>query len=283
MPQPQPHENKPHAPQDRPGGVNGLWFIIITLSLFVLVPGIVVGVLQFIPKAPPPEPLDYDQRASWPAQELRSRSLEYDMFVAAETGRRYRKANFPLSDTDEAMLQQAVWLVQQDDFFTNPAHSETLRAWADEHDTQFYPAYLLAEWLRVDGQTQAAEPWRRLAFERATGAIVQHLARPDGTPAAGHTLPPVAIAYDRVIDGELNATLRLIYPAPTADEEGNIYLPTFQSVYRLTDPALPQGAQTGSYPLNLTLLPQTGTRQTPNWFSAPSRVGRLPDATLEAE
>ncbi|XAL99108.1 hypothetical protein OT109_16190 [Phycisphaeraceae bacterium D3-23] len=281
MPDPSPPTQDPS--RERPGGINGLWFIAITLSLFLVVPAIVIGVLQFAPGPAPPEPLDYAQRAAWPAQELRSRSLEYDMFVAAETGKRYRKAHFPLSDSDEAMLHQAAWLAQQDDFFTNESNYEKLVEWADRHETQFYPPYLLAQWLLANDRAEDAGPWRTLAFERATGAIVQHLQYADGSPAADHTLPGVAIAFDRVIDGQLDTTLRLIYPAPTADDEGNLYLPTFESVYRLADPALPQGAQPGIYPRDLTLLPQTRTRQTPNWFSAPSRVGRLPSATVDRE
>ncbi|MEM9416402.1 MAG: hypothetical protein AAGA29_13140 [Planctomycetota bacterium] len=282
MPTDTPANDAP-LPSDRPGGVNGMWFVAITLSLFIVVPAIVIGVLQLVPKPAPPEPLSYADRAAWPAQELRSRPLEYDMFVAAETGKKYRKANFPLSDSDEAMLHQAVWLAQQDDFFTNENYYDSLLEWAEHYDTQFYPPYLVAEWLRVNDRADEAEPWRILAFERATGAIVQHIQYEDGTPAAEHSIPGVAIAYDRVIDGELDTTLRLIYPAPTTDDQGDLYLPTFQSVYRLTDPATPLGAQTASYPRYLTLLPQTATRQTPNWFSAPSRVGRLPDAVVDSE
>lgn len=276
-----PQNDTPH--HDRPGGVNGAWFIAITLSLFIIVPAIVIGVLKLVPEAEPPAPLSYADRADWPAMELRPRELEYNMFVAAETGKKYRKADFELAANDEAMLHQATWFAQQPDFFTNENYYNNLLEWADRYDTQFYPPYLVAEWLRVNGRTNEADAWRQTAFERATGAILQHLQYEDGTPAAGHALPAVAIAYDRVIDGELVTTLHLVYPAPTAEEAGNVYLPTFESVYRLTDPALPPGADTANYPRDLTLLPQTQTRQTPNWFSSPERVGRLPDAVVGRE
>lgn len=268
---------------DRPGGVSGLWFIGITLSLFIIVPTVVITVSKLASKPKERPPLIYAERGTWQAQELRPRELAYDMFVAAETGRQYRKANFPLDDADEAMLQQAVHLAQRDDFFDDAAALDKLTAWADEHPTQFYPAYLAAQWLRVNGRADEAAQWRDTAFRRASGAILQQLNTHDGTPAAGYTLPPVAIAYDRVIDGQLNTTLMLVYPRPIADEHGRIYLPTFESIYRLTDPALPPGAETGSYPRELTLLPQDTYRQTPNWFSAPYRVGKLPAATIQSE
>jgi len=266
---------------DRPGGVSGLWFIGITLSLFIIVPTIVITVSKLASKPKERPPLVYAERSDWQPQELRPRELAYDMFVAAETGRQYRKANFPLDDADEAMLHQAVHLVQQDGFFTDDTALPKLTAWADDHPTQFYPAYLAAEWLRVNGRADEAAAWRDTAFRRASGAILQQLQHEDGQPAAGITIPPVAIAYDRVIDGQLNTTLLLVYPAPTADALGRVYLPTFESIYRLTDPTLPPGAETGSYPRELTLLPQDRFRQTPNWFSAPHRVGQLPDATVE--
>ncbi len=272
---------QPEPGRDRPGGINGLWFIAITLSLFIIVPAVVIGTSKLASRPQERPPLVYAERDTWQPQELRPRELAYDMFVAAETGRQYRRANFPLDAGDEAMLLNAVRLAQTPDFFESEAVPGRLADWAAQHPAQFYPAYLLGEWYRVNGDAQQAQTWRDTAFRRASGAIVQALNRPDGTPAAGHTLPPVAIAYDRVIDGQLNTTLMLVYPAPTADEHGRVYLPTFESIYRLTDPALPPGADSAVYPRDLTLLPQSLTRQTPNWFSAPHRVGELPAATIE--
>lgn len=267
--------------KDRPGGINGLWFIGVTLSLFIIVPAVVIGTSKLASQPKERPPLVYAERDSWQPQELRPRELAYDMFVAAETGRQYRKANFPLESRDEAMLLHAVRLAQAPDFFDAQSTLDKLTAWAEQHPTQFYPAYLAAEWCRVNERNDEAAQWRDTAFRRASGAILQELKHPDGSPAAGHTLPPAAIAYDRVIDGQLNTTLMLVYPAPTADELGRVYLPTFESIYRLTDPALPPGAESAVYPHDLTLLPQTQTRQTPNWFSAPHRVGELPAATLD--
>ena len=279
MPPSQPY-NKAQD-DERPGRVNGNWFIGITLSLFIVVPAVVIGVTWLTGPPPQRPPLVYAERETWQPQEVRARQLEYNMFVAAETGRRYRKANFPLELDDEAMLHRAVQLVQRDDFFQSESASVKLTAWAEQYPAQFYPAYLLAEWMRVNGRAQEATQWRDTAFRRASGALLQQLTGEDGAPAAGHTLAPVAIAYDRVIDQRLDATLMLVYPRPTADAQGRVYLPTFESVYRLTDPTLPPGAASATYPPALTLLPQTPTRQTPHWFSAPHRVGRLPNAVVQ--
>ena len=63
---------------------------------------------------------------------------------------------------------------------------------------------------------------------------------------------------------------------------GNVYLPTYRSVYRFTDPALPLGVDPGLHPTLLTLLPQQSKGTDPNWFSVPDgAVGRLDDAVVD--
>ena len=73
----------------------------------------------------------------------------------------------------------------------------------------------------------------------------------------GHEAPFLAIGYDRVTDGKLDATLVLIYPRPTTEDSGFIYLPTYRSVYRLTDAALPLGVDPGLHPTQLTSTSNT--------------------------
>ena len=63
----------------------------------------------------------------------------------------------------------------------------------------------------------------------------------------------------------------LVYPRPTSDAQGQITLPTFESLYRLTDPALPPGVEPPLHPRALTLLPQAPLIETsPTGFHRPT-------------
>ena len=271
-------------PHDVPHGhatLSGRWMVALTLSLFLLVPIITVITYQLTQGTPPQTTLDYDQRDNWFMMQVKSRPLKYSKFVAAETGKQYKKTDLTIDPDVEQVLQRCARLAQSQDFFENAETRETLATLCEDEANGFYPSYLLASWYLANGDTDQHERWMRVAFDRADTAIAQRLVDDKGQPAAGYALPPVAIGYDRVVEGKLNATLVLIYPRPTSEATGYVYLPTYRSVYRFTDPALPLGVDPGLHPTGLTLLPQESNGTDPNWFSVPDgAVGRLEDADI---
>jgi hypothetical protein len=277
-------QNNPDAPAGRPA-LSGKWMVLITLSLFLLVPAVTYLAWQLTQGEPPRLDLDYDQRADWFMQPATPRPLTYNTFVAAETGKTYKRTDLTLEPDVEQALHRCVLLAQSDDFFDSQTTRDELQKLAEQPANTFYPAYLLAEWHRVNGDAQAHDKWINTAYDRAGGALAQRLVDEDGEPVAGYTLPPVAIGYDRVVEGERDATLVLVYPAPTSEANGFVYLPTFRSIYRLTDPTLPIGVDPGVHPIKLTLLPQEATgKKQPNWFAVPDgAVGRFEDAVVAPE
>ena len=268
-------------PPARPG-LSGRWMVLITLSLFLVVPAVTFLAWQLSQGEPTRLKLDYDQRAQWFMQPVTPRPLTYDMFVASEAKKKYKRTALALDPEVEQSLHRCVLLAKSDDFFESDGARDTLLALAKQPDNGFYPAYLLAEWYRVNNEPAEHDRWVRAAFDRAGGALAQRLVDEDGQPVAGYTLPPVAIGYDRVINGERDATLVLVYPAPTSEANGFVYLPTFRSIYRLTDPDQPIGVDPGKHPIKLTLLPQEPTGPVPNWFAVPDgAVGRFEDAVIK--
>jgi len=261
--------------------LSGRWLVAFTLSLFLLVPTITYFSFKATQGTPQRVSLDYDQRAQWFMQPVRSRPLKYDKFVAGETGKQYKKTDLTIDPDIERVLQQCAMLAQSPEFFNKTETRDTLLKFAQDQANGFYPPYLLASWYLDNRDTAEHERWMRTAFDRADTAITQRLVDEKDQPVAGYELPPVAIGYDRVTKGKLNATLVLIYPKPTSDTTGFVYLPTYRSVYRLTDPALPLGVDPGVHPTRLTLLPQPNGGSDPNWFSVPDgAVGRLDDAVV---
>ena len=258
--------------------------VALTLSLFLLVPTITYFSYKATQGTPQQVSLDYDQREQWFMMPAKPRPLKYSKFVAAETGKQYKKTDLIIDPDVERVLQRCAALAQTDGFLSKTESRDELLPLANVQANGFYPACLLAAWYADNGKPQQHDQWMRIAFDRAGGAIAQKLVDPKGQPVADLTLPPVAIGYDRVTKGKLNATLVLIYPRPTSDHNGIIYLPTYRSIYRFTDPTLPLGIDPGLHPTGLTFLPQPNGGSDPNWFAVPDgAVGRLDDAVITQE
>ncbi|MEM9021856.1 MAG: hypothetical protein AAGC44_14970 [Planctomycetota bacterium] len=270
---------------ERPGTVRGVWLVVATLSLFIIVPAITIGLWALLKdEGVNRQPLVWDDRGQWFSQSARPRPLKYNPIVQAETGKQYKKTNLVISPDVEQMLLGLATLAQRDDFFDAPQHRDTLLDASNQFDQQWYPPYLLASWHGANGDQPAYQRWMSVAFGRTSAAIIQRLVDPAGNPLAGHRLPPVAIGFDRVVEGEINPTLKLVYPSPVSDERGFVYLPAWPTIYRLADPASPLGVESMQHPTGLTLVPQPMDGSEPNWFSVPPPgIARLPDAVLDLQ
>jgi hypothetical protein len=275
--------NPQPQPEHRHATLSGRWLVALTMSLFLLVPTITYFSYHATQGTPQRAELDYDHRERWFMQPVKSRPLKYSKFVAAETGKQYKRTDLQIDPDVEAMLQRCAAMAKSPDFFSSDATREVLNELSQDEANGFYPPYLLAAWHLERGDREAHDRWMRVAFQRADTAIAQKLVDAKGEAVAGFALPSVAIGYDRVIEGKLDATLVLIYPRPTSEANGFVYLPVFRSAYRLADATLPLGVDPGLHPTKLTLLPQESNGTDPNWFAVPDgAVGRLEDATPDA-
>lgn len=272
-----------HHATERAGGVRGKFVVFATLSLFFVIPVMTYFVWSMTQGEAPRVELRYAERDRWFIQPVKPRPLTYNTFVAAETGKTYKKTDLYLEPEVEQTVLRCVALAQDKDFFTNDETARTLKPLADDMRYGFYPAYLLGSYYEVNDNEAESDRYMQAAYDRAGGALVQRLIDEKGEPIAGYPLPPVAIGYDRVIEGKRDATLVLVYPRPVSDGDGLVYLPTYRSVYRLTDPALPPGVDPGIHPILLTLLPQPAKGEQPNWFAVPDgAAGSLPDAVIQS-
>ncbi|MEM9108530.1 MAG: hypothetical protein AAGC72_00735 [Planctomycetota bacterium] len=274
--------NPPPQAEHQHATLSGRWLVALTMSLFLLVPTITYFSWKATQGTPQRAALDYDQRGGWFMQPVISRPLKYSKFVAAETGKQYKRTDLIIDPDVEAVLQRCAAMAQSPDFFDRTDSYSALLILSGDEANGFYPPYLLAAWYLNSGDTESHDRWMRVAFERADTAVAQKLIDDKGNPVAGYELPPVAIGYDRVTGGKLDATLVLIYPRPTSHDNGFVYLPVYRSAYRFADPALPLGVDPGLHPTLLTLLPQPSNGTDPNWFAVPDgAVGRLDDAVIE--
>ena len=159
--------------------------------------------------------------------------------------------------------------------FTSERTLAELQAVAAEHPWLFYPPYLIGTWHRLHGDHAAADRWYEQAYHLAPAVLKVRYRTPGGQPVEGLELGTFEITCDRVIDdpeteifdGELDQTLKLVYPALATGQRGAVYLPVFHTVYRATKVPEPKGIE-------------IAYRQLEGWFQFPGRIGSPKPATV---
>lgn len=275
----------------KPGHASGKRFLLgLGIGFLVLAVGLYVGLKGFIrhtqAQKSAPIALCWDQRDAWPSEPVLPFELEYDSMVQAETGKQYRNAVFSLAADpaqerriEDALLACAARARDGQDFRTEDTRS-FLEAQAAAFPGQFYPAYLLASWHGLRGETAAEEAWMAKAAATAPAFLCE-----DGH-APGKAIAPLAIAFDRLRvtpkahpsfwdrlahhtkEQILDRNLVLAYPAPKADAKGRVWLPVFRVMYRWADPGRANPAPADPHAAH--------DAKNKAWFSMDStRVGRL--------
>ncbi len=251
----------------QPGHVKGQWVIVATLSLFVVVPLLVWILVSFTPSPTVDweRPLVWDDRASWPVYPAQPISIKSGLMRQMRGAKEWKKVEFTLPLEEELAMQEASGLAKQSDAFTQPQTLTALKDLDAKLDGHFYTRYLMARHHELRGEMVLAAQHDQEAFALAPVAMVIRYLRSDDRPAVQQRPATLAFGLDRVEDDRRNATLVLVYPMPLTNDQGKVYLPTFRTVYRETDPELAAGLAP----------PDEG------WFAFPGRVGRLKDRPLE--
>ncbi|MEZ6088017.1 MAG: hypothetical protein R3C05_08335 [Pirellulaceae bacterium] len=129
----------------------------------------------------------------------------------------------------------------------------------------FYPQHLLATWHRRNGDPEMARKLFASAFENAPVILSQRYQNGEDAPIEGLTIPEFSIECNRVQNRSIDQSLRLQFIDLTTDSNGEIKVPVYETVYRLSSRSIPQGYSTE--------MPRLG------FFEAESRVGQIPPVT----
>ena len=261
------------APEHRPGPtLGGRWVVLLTLSLFLLVPALVVAIHLAITagdQAAPEAPLVWSQRETWPRNQFTVfKSLERGQMSSARTNRvHYEKLGLQISPEHYLAVQQAAELARRPaEAFDADDTRVALEDLIDQTPGQFYPHYLLGIWHQRHGQTREADAAFERAFGLAPAALIRHHVDARGGTAAYRPAPEIRLIVDRVVDDHRDPSLVLVYPHLRTDDQGFVYLPVFKAILRHADAAPLPG--------------MTDQTQKPLWFSFFGQVGRLPDQPL---
>ncbi|MEM1212042.1 MAG: hypothetical protein AAGI68_07055 [Planctomycetota bacterium] len=251
------------TPAARPGHVPGWTLIVATLSLFVVVPGLVIGILALLPEpAPPQDPnelLDWSQRDTWRAYDIVPADLNTGLMSQMRTGGRdFKKVRFEITPELERTLITAAALARDTQRFARPDTLAALESLEQDTGPHFYLSFLIGQHHKLNDRPADADDAFTQAFAKAPAVLTQRV------PESASPFT-VAIGLDRIQNDIRNVSLVLVFPELTRDDTGRVYMPLYRMVYRLADPDTPPG----------TITPQEIDR---GWFAIPGgRIGRLPD------
>ncbi|MEQ9410984.1 MAG: M56 family metallopeptidase [Fuerstiella sp.] len=133
------------------------------------------------------------------------------------------------------------------------------------HPDFFYAQHMLATWHRRNGNPAMAKELFAKAFENAPVILSQRYKSGDGTPITGLEIDAIAIECNRVKNRSIDQSLELSFVDLTTDAKGEIRVPVYDTVFRLSSRSIPRGYSTE--------MPRLG------FFEAKSRVGQLPEVT----
>jgi hypothetical protein len=227
-----------------------------------LVAGVMVGsaVYFLIPTAP----LEWSMHGEWKAKPVYETTLERSF------GRGWRNLGFEVSAAEESLVTQCVGLMRLNNStfngvtkFSEPVVRETLEEMLWQRPGFFYAEYALGLWHKLHGDAEDAERYFALAYRHAPVVLVQQYRHEDGKPLANTAVGTVEIECNRVKNRSLDPSLKLLFASQVTDERGRIYLPVYDTVYRVSSISYPQG-------YSLT-IPRMG------WFES-AKVGLLPVA-----
>lgn len=255
--------------QEKPGLIPGRWVLLATLAMALAVPVAVWVSLQVYGYGESNDKpiLVWAERAEWKAPLAKPTVLGEQEGPTPPFEARPRTELPFVMDEDESKqvreLSLVAWaLVSQDD---NGAAGAVQRA-AAEHPAMFYPKMLLALISQHNGDDAAAQRLFAEAFAAAPAAVRLQYVDESHQPIAGLELGVIEIVCAQMQDNNIDETCRLVYPWLVTDGDGWVYLPVYDSVYRVAE------------------LPQTSGRRIeyrmPGWFEFPGRVGTLPTAVV---
>jgi len=215
-------------------------------------------------------PFPWAAERGWKADEIARTTLE-------GFGGGWRNLPFEISKDEEADVKACKWLAQkigagsQDGVssFQGDDVRRELEAILARRPNWFYAEFLLGQWYELNGDAVTAEGCHELAWEHAPVVIVQRFRLADGSPLAGANVQLFALECNRVKNGYLNPNLVLSFPGLRTDDDGCIYLPAYDTVFRRESAGTPAGYY--------ATFPRLG------WFKSPRKVGLLPEATVKDE
>ncbi len=205
-----------------------------------------------------------------PAERWRARAVKKTSLESSFGG--WRNLPFEVSAAEEAAVKRCrkllVYWPREANDATSKKLLEDIRVELEgmvwEMPEFFYGEFLLAMWHREHGDAGESERLLKASYEHAPVILVQKYQYEDGEPIEGARIQDFEIECNRVKKGGLDPSLGLRFRDLATDDDGCIYVPVYDTVYRRYSASLPKGYNI-AYP-------------TLGWFSSRGKVGLMPVA-----
>ncbi len=129
----------------------------------------------------------------------------------------------------------------------------------------FYTQHLLGTWYRRNGDAAKAQELFSAAMKNAPVVLTQRYRTGNNEPLVGVTIDGMSIECNRVKNHSLDPGLQLEFIDLVTDSQGEVAVPVYDTVFRLSSRSYPSGYDTEMRRLG--------------WFSAKSHMGVLPEIT----
>ena len=150
--------------------------------------------------------------------------------------------------------------------FDQPETRAQLDSILAEHPAFFYAEHLLGTWHFRNGDPETASQLLSESLANAPVVLTQGYRLGNGEPVVGLEIPALEIECNRVQNHFLDPSLKLKFVGLTTDSNGEVHLPIYDTVYRVSSRTSPTGYSTETASLG--------------WFESRSRNGVLPQTML---
>jgi len=228
------------AHSEKSGLMKGRWIVLATLSLFIVIPVIVLVINPMVAEdlRGKQVTLNYAERSQWMAMPVQYKTYERGMMSAARNNEKYKDYGFNISAEAELTLLQLSRLALGQGNIKDLGSSEAKALIEKAQETLigpdlFYADYLMGVWHELNNNPELAKAAWQASFSQAQAVILQRVVDTNEQPIAGYRLPPIVVAYDRIENDVVNTSLRLAYPNLVTDDRGYVYLPVYKTIYRV--------------------------------------------------
>ena len=204
---------------------------------------------------------------------VQSTSLEQTGLMKLVVGGAWRNLPFDIDPAEESDLiaclklaSNVLAMVDGESRFRADGVRQKLESLIAWRPNLFYAEYLLGLWHEMNGHAEPSRHHYARALERAPVTLVQRYELEDGTPLVGALVQSFEIECNRVKGHSLNPELKLRFHNLITDENGCIFLPVYDTVYRRSAASHPNGFDAE--------FPRVG------WFEASGTSSLLPPAKV---
>jgi beta-lactamase regulating signal transducer with metallopeptidase domain len=185
----------------------------------------------------------------------------------------WKNLPFNISKDEKKVLEECRQIAQtnfsrvsKNKVFNQSKTRERLESILEEHPNLFYAQQLLGTWHRDNGDPQLSKRLMNASLNNAPVVLSLRYVSGNGHPVIGVEIPQLEIELNRVQNHSLDPSLHIKFVNLITDSNGEVHLPVYDTVYRLSSYSYPVGCRAETKSLG--------------WFESKAHNGVLPEVLI---